>query len=155
MILKMLTTSNLMIHHLEDSSINENVPLSEMHMAAIELESTLVKYAASFICAVNLVTQLFLLPAHLVPFSRCDGSARFATLVMHSPSASYSPLPEYSSAMLCVECIESHINTNAAAVLCALTVIFCVDGNMRPRKMLQARLHSIVVQIFSQQRSAR
>ena len=53
-------------------------------MAAIELESTLVKYAASFICAVNLVTQLFLLPAHLVPFSRCDGSARFATLVMHS-----------------------------------------------------------------------
>lgn len=26
----------------------------------------------------------FSLPAHLVPFSRCDGSARFATLVMHS-----------------------------------------------------------------------
>jgi hypothetical protein len=71
------------------------------------------------------------------------------------PSASYSPLPEYSSAMPCVEYIESHINTNAAAVLCAPTVIFCVDGNLRPREMLQVRLHSIVVQTFSQQSSAR
>ncbi len=71
------------------------------------------------------------------------------------PSASCSPLPEYSPAMPCVEYIESHINTNAAAVLCAPTVIFCVDGNLRPREMLQVRLHSTVVQTFSQQSSAR
>lgn len=52
-------------------------------------------------------------------------------------SASYSPLPEYSSDMSCVEYIESRITTNAPAVLCAPTVIFCVDGNLRPREMLQ------------------
>jgi hypothetical protein len=52
-------------------------------------------------------------------------------------SAGYSPLPEYSSDVSCVEYIESRITTNAPAVLCAPTVIFCVDGNLRPREMLQ------------------
>jgi hypothetical protein len=70
-------------------------------------------------------------------------------------SASYSPLPEYSSALPCVEYVESHINTNAATVLCAPTVIFCVDGNLRPREMLQVRLHPIVIQPFYQQSCAR
>ena len=33
----------------KSSSVNENDPLSEMYMAAIELESTLVKHAASYL----------------------------------------------------------------------------------------------------------
>jgi hypothetical protein len=55
-------------------------------------------------------------------------------------SASYSQLPEYSPAMSCVEYTESHINTKSPAVLCAPTVVFCVDGNLRPREMLQVHL---------------
>jgi hypothetical protein len=60
----------------------------------------------------------------------CHTSNRFS-------SASYSPLPEYTSAVSCVEYIESHISTAAPVVLCAPTVIFCVDGNLRPGEMLQ------------------
>ncbi len=52
-------------------------------------------------------------------------------------AASYSPLPEYSSDISCTEYIESHISMNAPAVLCAPTIVFCVDGNLRPQEMLQ------------------
>jgi hypothetical protein len=55
-------------------------------------------------------------------------------------SASHNTLPEYSPAMSCVDYTESHINTDAPAVLCAPTVIFCVDSNLRPREMMQVRL---------------
>ena len=60
----------------------------------------------------------------------CHSSNRFT-------SASYSPLPEYSSDISCVEYVESHINTDAPAVLCAPTVVFCVDGNLKQQEMLQ------------------
>lgn len=60
----------------------------------------------------------------------CHTSNRFT-------SASYSPSPEYSPAMSCVEYVQSHINTDAPAVLCAPTVTFCVDGNLKLQEMLQ------------------
>jgi hypothetical protein len=60
----------------------------------------------------------------------CHTSNRFI-------SASYSPSPEYSPVMSCVEYVESHINTAAPAMLCAPTVVFCVDGNLKQQEMLQ------------------
>jgi hypothetical protein len=66
----------------------------------------------------------------------CHSTNRFT-------SASYCPSPEYSPAISCVEYVESHINTHTPSVLCAPTVVFCVDGNLRPQEMLQVRQISL------------
>ncbi len=60
----------------------------------------------------------------------CHSSNRFA-------SNGYNPSLEYSPAISCVEYVEPHINTHAPAVLCAPTVVFCVDGNLKQQEMMQ------------------
>jgi hypothetical protein len=64
-------------------------------------------------------------------------------------SASYSQLPEYSPAMSCVEYTESHINTKSPAVLCAPTVVFCVDGNLMARVMSSLTVNPSMEPLYS------
>jgi len=71
------------------------------------------------------------------------------------PSASYSPLP--SIRLLCPALSTLSRTSIPMQLRCsALPPSFFVSTEiLRPREMLQVRLHSIVVQTFSQQRFAR